>query len=143
MPDGSTRILLGFADAGGFSGAAGVYSDNTGAIMINVVSETLEISAVLTFLTQGKGGWSAVGPEDSIRYGETFKVEVEFSTMPDDFPVNVIIGWGRMPEELSITLMPVEGMDTLFRSRELQIVYEDNGPVVVVNDDSENISIHP
>ena len=39
VPEKATHVLLGIADAGGFSGNAGAYPDNTGQVTLEIKLE--------------------------------------------------------------------------------------------------------
>ncbi len=64
-PEGATHLYLGFADAGGFSGAPGAYTDNPGGLTVRVTMTvepdglTARAPATLTFTGQGDDDMTA------------------------------------------------------------------------------------
>lgn len=61
VPEGATRLFLGFADAYGFHGRAGYYSDNRGSVGINITLKQRTAPAAVPIATVSNGcggkGW--------------------------------------------------------------------------------------
>jgi hypothetical protein len=53
VPDGATRLHLGFADSGNFNGAPGAYADNTGSLLASFSVQAVPEPASLLMISLG------------------------------------------------------------------------------------------
>ncbi|MEE8370769.1 MAG: hypothetical protein V3R73_01390 [Sphingomonadales bacterium] len=103
-------------------GGIGYVSD----LFIVTKSDGVPAEAVLSFYYRSGGSWLPTEPA-GVPFGTPFLVEAAFERAPDEAPV-VDLDWPGMTAPLSLTLRPVAGSETVFRSQSL--VMDATGRVV-------------
>lgn len=99
-------------------------------VQVNVTRGPEPEDPTLRFVALRNGAYEDVGV-DGVGYGDVFYVEAEFEDEPQESPVIADLSWPDAAAPLSVTLEPVDGSGTTFRSEALRMPFE--GQLIMTN----------